>query len=1333
MYKKFLSAILLGAFTIASTSTFVSCKDYDDDIKNLQTQIDENKASAALGTTLTALQNQVSALKASLEAKDAELASLISSASEAGTANTNKITEILAEQASLSSRINSANEQIDAVKALLDEVKAGTVSQEVLEAKATEIYAAVEAVKTDLGSELTTLSERLAKGLQDEETARKAVAADVAQQQAALSDLIDRVAAIEEVIFSSEAKQGIVAQVEALQKEVEEAGLNQMEGSVSELEAQVRALAAKVDAFTPGASTLNVFQPNVLRSLVFIPDTYYYGIEATSIKTLLPKWYTNMKELQWNAEQKFSYIDKDENAYWGDPINKVYKSTTNNRVEDVGVKGKTPSTKEDAIATYQPATYGKVTDHERYTLSASTISITVSAEAKYHMNPSTADMSNAEVSIIDDQKTYTTRVASAEVSAATKEDGSKAWTAENGKLTVPLWVNKPQNIQTVTLKVDDDGYVAGSGKDGVTIFAAQAHLGDTTITSDYAALIVEEVKDLRLSHVKKNQLGTREEDFIQTKMFNQHCGECELNKIAGKNMGMHLFGSIGEARDYVTKTVRIDSESGEFGEGQDIVKYDEDIDLTALIETHYTNEKGQHVKATDKMLNDNNFSYRFFLTTFKTGAENTNNSAHAAIYVGENGHYYLHPQDPVAGGLVGKPYDPAKATEVVVNRVPMVRVELVVKDKDDNFKEKVVDYGYLPIRISKDKIQPIEQPTITFDRYKDDSKWNLIRWNNCYLPNDKGFTFTTDWRKTEEDLMSHPDLKNANGERIILDRVTFDNNYTPDGMLSDLNQYVFVKDNDGYHYYRTATPGTYSNTAKADVSGNPNPQNGMAIGQISYIKRASITGTETSILEWTVTAAKIQKLADAGVTSIVRAIKLNSADKYNYPDMYIIFETGVISVENKTVKGDAELTKHIIKQYWYTDGSNDELVKSEDADEIHANTITPEENKGTGLTGATAWKPVNLDDRFADVFYNNMHGTNHHPKGWIKFTESSPFNTNNLVLDFVFDESNNNRTFFGYQNSQKNDSVFTIKTNYSGALDADLAGNKVTSWSETGAGKLGAGKYLYAQQGTKVQIIATISEWDDAMSSSKLDEMKIALNRNSSFARALLNYVSPNQIWSIKKNDVKAKDGSALIDHILNATVALKVVSFKHAAGGETINCPLELENNKFDVRFLRPLSIDPKAGPTIQDASEKAEEGTKPEEGDYGQKVVLSDLINKYIDWRNLWGANYETYYAAEGETVIRPKVDKGNNPTVLGLNLSDLDNVYTDITGTRKKLNEVHGDLEFQVDHGDEYVLWYRNNSSTVNEFHVWIPVVIEHYWGEMYTEITITVQKTRETKRK
>ena len=42
MNKKFLSALLLGALTVTSTGTLVSCKDYDDDITNLQDQIDKN-------------------------------------------------------------------------------------------------------------------------------------------------------------------------------------------------------------------------------------------------------------------------------------------------------------------------------------------------------------------------------------------------------------------------------------------------------------------------------------------------------------------------------------------------------------------------------------------------------------------------------------------------------------------------------------------------------------------------------------------------------------------------------------------------------------------------------------------------------------------------------------------------------------------------------------------------------------------------------------------------------------------------------------------------------------------------------------------------------------------------------------------------------------------------------------------------------------------------------------------------------------------------------------------------------------------------------------------
>ena len=47
MNKKFLSAILFGALMATSAGTFVSCKDYDDDINNLQEQIDKNSSAIA--------------------------------------------------------------------------------------------------------------------------------------------------------------------------------------------------------------------------------------------------------------------------------------------------------------------------------------------------------------------------------------------------------------------------------------------------------------------------------------------------------------------------------------------------------------------------------------------------------------------------------------------------------------------------------------------------------------------------------------------------------------------------------------------------------------------------------------------------------------------------------------------------------------------------------------------------------------------------------------------------------------------------------------------------------------------------------------------------------------------------------------------------------------------------------------------------------------------------------------------------------------------------------------------------------------------------------------
>ena len=46
MNKKFLSAILFGALMVSSTGTFVSCKDYDDDIVGDKKKVKDKKTQA---------------------------------------------------------------------------------------------------------------------------------------------------------------------------------------------------------------------------------------------------------------------------------------------------------------------------------------------------------------------------------------------------------------------------------------------------------------------------------------------------------------------------------------------------------------------------------------------------------------------------------------------------------------------------------------------------------------------------------------------------------------------------------------------------------------------------------------------------------------------------------------------------------------------------------------------------------------------------------------------------------------------------------------------------------------------------------------------------------------------------------------------------------------------------------------------------------------------------------------------------------------------------------------------------------------------------------------
>ena len=63
MKRKLFSAILFGALLTASTSGLTSCKDYDDDISNLQSQIDKLATADQLSAKVSEMQAAIAAAK----------------------------------------------------------------------------------------------------------------------------------------------------------------------------------------------------------------------------------------------------------------------------------------------------------------------------------------------------------------------------------------------------------------------------------------------------------------------------------------------------------------------------------------------------------------------------------------------------------------------------------------------------------------------------------------------------------------------------------------------------------------------------------------------------------------------------------------------------------------------------------------------------------------------------------------------------------------------------------------------------------------------------------------------------------------------------------------------------------------------------------------------------------------------------------------------------------------------------------------------------------------------------------------------------------------------
>jgi len=155
MKKKIFSAMLLFAFTLGATSTFVSCKDYDDDINGLRDDIDALKSADELLAKTADMQAAIAAAQSSLESKIADAANTAAAASKA---NADDIAEMKSDVEKAVENANKAIEEVkklsgaeEDIKALKEDVKK---AQETADAAKTEL----DKIKGDSYAEGLTLS-----------------------------------------------------------------------------------------------------------------------------------------------------------------------------------------------------------------------------------------------------------------------------------------------------------------------------------------------------------------------------------------------------------------------------------------------------------------------------------------------------------------------------------------------------------------------------------------------------------------------------------------------------------------------------------------------------------------------------------------------------------------------------------------------------------------------------------------------------------------------------------------------------------------------------------------------------------------------------------------------------------------------------------------------------------------------------------------------------------------------------------------------------------------------------------------------------------------------
>lgn len=894
MNKKFLSTLLMGALFIASVSVFTSCKDYDEDIQNLQTQVDGLKSDLNKRIDdLTAKQEQC---KSDCAAAQAALAKDIEDLKKLHNGDIDKLNKAIEDA------IKGAKADNDALKTELEKAAQKYAADAAEKARAAAVEEAVKEAKA------------YAEQLRDELDAKKV---DLVEFTAKVQDLEGKIAGLDGRLKKVEDALGAVTantaaieqmktQINALEKFDEQVkkdfeGVNTEIGNVKkELEAQKKALedqkkdlqgaidAAKKDLqgqidqlrkdLDNGATVAS------LTKRVEALETAALGINENAkaidgIKTAMQEADKKIAEALAGAA-RVNVLD----LYISKVLTSIYLKPEffYSGIEAIELPAlyDTPWTPNDKELTLQEV-WTKDTK-------AAPIDVCKGGVAYYHLNPWNADIEGAKVAFISNEAQ--TRAGANygvnDLIKPVKETLDKdSWDKTFAGVLPVEFTGKFAEINAL-LKAGILPQVALNYKQTVDE-------KEVNVSSDWALIAPTQYSEL----------------IIADKTWSNH------EAILGAWDGTHEE-TIDPAPECGHLTQDLVALADNFVPATHNVLWDGTLNLSELVRTHYSysyrNGAGVEVKSEDKLMPDEMFEkfglhYEFALIDYTLGNNKTSESVHVVLEKNDKGETIARPVKVTEDGKSTS----EQADKASVGRMPIVRVLLKTADN------QVAAYAYMKLLISE-----TEEPII-HEEATEDFKVDKDFYVDCE-PTDP-YTYTMTWSQVENRILSSA----LDGK---YSKTTFEANWdlitevAQDGKLSGV-KVVDAADGEVALQFSEAKDDKYRE---------------VPVGEVALVQDNE-SGAHMQVLKWTITADDLLAMYAADNFKNVdpeTGLNTNQLDVYvkfaGAKDVWVHFfiPAGKIHFAKASINNNKTLS------YWFALNSSASGMK-----ETHANVTVPNTQK----------------------------------------------------------------------------------------------------------------------------------------------------------------------------------------------------------------------------------------------------------------------------------------------------------------------------------------------------------------------------------------------------